>query len=100
MITNKIFCQSKGSPYSGGGAAEQRKGAEGSDTSDTCSMIAMATHGRGGLVRWAMGSVTERVLAATTLPLLVVRPTDTIVGATFMTPVVSYKEEQNVVIAS
>jgi nucleotide-binding universal stress UspA family protein len=37
-------------------------------------LIAMATHGRGGLHRWVMGSVTDRVLHATHLPLLVVRP--------------------------
>ncbi len=37
-------------------------------------IIAMATHGRGGLERWAMGSVTERVLNATKLPLLIMRP--------------------------
>ncbi len=37
-------------------------------------VIAMATHGRGGLARWVMGSVTDRVLHATHLPLLVVRP--------------------------
>lgn len=36
--------------------------------------IAMATHGRGGLERWVLGSVTERVLGATRLPLLIVRP--------------------------
>ena len=30
----------------------------------------MATHGRGGLRRWVMGSVTDRVLHATTRPLL------------------------------
>jgi nucleotide-binding universal stress UspA family protein len=36
--------------------------------------IAMATHGRGGLRRWVMGSVTERVLHAATQPLLIVRP--------------------------
>jgi len=35
-------------------------------------LIAMATHGRGGLQRWTMGSVTERVLHATRLPMLVV----------------------------
>ncbi|HEY7420096.1 MAG TPA: universal stress protein [Ktedonobacteraceae bacterium] len=39
-----------------------------------CDMIAMATHGRSGLTRWTMGSITERVLGATRLPLLVVRP--------------------------
>jgi nucleotide-binding universal stress UspA family protein len=37
-------------------------------------MIAMATHGRGGLTRWVMGSVTDRVLHMTYLPLLVARP--------------------------
>lgn len=35
--------------------------------------VAMATHGRGGLQRWAMGSTTERVLHAIHLPLLIVR---------------------------
>lgn len=35
-------------------------------------LIAMATHGRGGLGRWVLGSVAERVLHTTTLPLLVV----------------------------
>jgi len=38
-------------------------------------LIVMATHGHGGLERWVMGSVTDRVLHATQLPLLVVRPT-------------------------
>lgn len=37
-------------------------------------LIAMATHGRGGLQRWVMGSVTERVLSSSKLPLIVVRP--------------------------
>jgi len=39
-----------------------------------CDVIAMATHGRGGLERWMLGSMTERVLAATRLPLLIIRP--------------------------
>ena len=39
-----------------------------------CSGIAMATHGRGGPQRWMMGSITERVLETTKLPLLIVRP--------------------------
>jgi nucleotide-binding universal stress UspA family protein len=38
-----------------------------------CDLIAMATHGREGLQRWTMGSVTERVLHATKRPLLIVR---------------------------
>jgi nucleotide-binding universal stress UspA family protein len=37
-------------------------------------LIAMSTHGRSGLERWVMGSITERVLNTTKLPLLVVRP--------------------------
>jgi len=38
------------------------------------NVIAMATHGYSGLQRWALGSITERVLHTTRLPLLVVRP--------------------------
>lgn len=38
-----------------------------------CDAIVMATHGRSGPQRWAMGSITERVLGATRLPLLIVR---------------------------
>jgi nucleotide-binding universal stress UspA family protein len=36
-------------------------------------MIVMATHGWGGLRRWALGSVADKVLHATTTPLLLVR---------------------------
>jgi len=36
-------------------------------------LIAMATHGYSGVSRWFMGSVTERVLRAAEMPLLVVR---------------------------
>jgi nucleotide-binding universal stress UspA family protein len=39
-----------------------------------CDMVAMATHGRSGLQRWMLGSVTERVLEATRLPLLIMQP--------------------------
>jgi nucleotide-binding universal stress UspA family protein len=37
-------------------------------------LIAMTTHGRSGLRRLMMGSVTEHVLGTTKLPLLIVRP--------------------------
>jgi nucleotide-binding universal stress UspA family protein len=37
------------------------------------SAIVMATHGRGGLSRWALGSVADKVLHATTTPLVLVR---------------------------
>jgi len=37
------------------------------------SIIVMATHGKGGLLRWALGSVTTRVLQSTGHPVLVAR---------------------------
>lgn len=37
-------------------------------------LIAMSTHGRSGLTRWVFGSVTEKVLRATRIPILLVRP--------------------------
>jgi nucleotide-binding universal stress UspA family protein len=37
-------------------------------------LIAISTHGRNGLSRWVMGSVTDRVLNVTRLPMLIVRP--------------------------
>lgn len=39
-----------------------------------CDVIAMATHGRSGLRRWAYGSVTEKVLRSAPCSVLVVRP--------------------------
>jgi len=41
---------------------------------ESCDIIALATHGRSRPARWVMGSITERLLGATRLPLLVVRP--------------------------
>ncbi|MFC1952032.1 universal stress protein [Chloroflexota bacterium] len=38
-------------------------------------LIAMSTHGRHGISRWAFGSVTDKVLRAGLKPVLVVRPT-------------------------
>ncbi len=38
-------------------------------------LIALTTHARSGLSRWMMGSVAEKLLHATPVPLLVVRPT-------------------------
>jgi nucleotide-binding universal stress UspA family protein len=38
------------------------------------TLIAMSTHGRSGVTRWVMGSVTDKVLHATTNPLLIIRP--------------------------
>lgn len=53
-------------------AAEQGEEAEGKRLTGGSDLIAMTTHGRSGLQRIAMGSVTERVLGATRLPLLIV----------------------------
>lgn len=56
-------------------AEQGEPGADGAgDGAGRYDLIAMATHGRGGLERWAMGSVTERVLASTRLPMLIIRP--------------------------
>jgi nucleotide-binding universal stress UspA family protein len=43
---------------------------------DKFDFIAIATHGRGGVQKWALGSIAGRVLHATTLPLLIMRPQD------------------------
>ena len=36
-------------------------------------LVVIATHGYSGLKRWALGSVTDKVLHAATTPLLLVR---------------------------
>ncbi len=43
-------------------------------TKNPFNLIAMATHGRSGISRWAYGSVAERVLLGVTSPLFLVRP--------------------------
>lgn len=40
-------------------------------------LLLMTTHGRGGLTRWAMGSVADRVIRKITKPVMIVRPTCT-----------------------
>lgn len=39
-------------------------------------LIAMATHGRGGFVRWYLGSVATRMMRTSTVPMLLYRPHD------------------------
>lgn len=39
---------------------------------DTIRMVVMATHGRSGIERWRMGSVTERVVRHSEVPVLVI----------------------------
>ena len=57
--------------------AEDGEDAEGAGVPGRCDLIAMATHGHSGFQHWVLGSVTERVLGATRLPLLIVRPPET-----------------------
>ncbi len=38
-----------------------------------CDLVAMSTHGRSGLSRWAFGSVTDKVLRGGKVPVLMVR---------------------------
>ncbi|HEX9370885.1 MAG TPA: universal stress protein [Roseiflexaceae bacterium] len=38
-----------------------------------CALIAMATHGYGGLSRWALGSIADKVVQAAPAPVLLVR---------------------------
>jgi nucleotide-binding universal stress UspA family protein len=47
---------------------------EGEGTHTSSGLIALTTHGRTGLDRWVKGSVAERVLSSTTMPLMVVHP--------------------------
>lgn len=53
---------------------EQNQQESAADAISPCDVIAMATHGRSGVARWALGSITERVLQTTTRPMLIVRP--------------------------
>jgi nucleotide-binding universal stress UspA family protein len=39
-------------------------------------LIAIATHGRSGVSRWVFGSVTQKVIQASHVPVLVIRPED------------------------
>ena len=62
------------SPDVAGTIIKQAEQARDTETSTGFDVIALATHGRGGLQRLVMGSVTEHILGATRLPLLIVRP--------------------------
>jgi len=55
-------------------AAENGEDAEGTNVFGGCDLLVLATHGRGGLERLMLGSVTEHILGATKLPILIVRP--------------------------
>lgn len=55
-------------------AAEDARASEETNVLSGSDLIALATHGRHGLQRWVMGSVTAHVLRDTKLPLLIVPP--------------------------
>lgn len=67
--------------FSGSGAKVHGRVAEGSPAeaildvarSEGATLIAMSTHGRTGLARWALGSVAEKVARASEVPVLLVR---------------------------
>jgi nucleotide-binding universal stress UspA family protein len=56
--------------------AENGEATEPAGLLERADVIAMATHGYSGVRRWALGSITERVLHACKLPILVVRPAE------------------------
>jgi nucleotide-binding universal stress UspA family protein len=58
--------------------AETGEATEAADGLEQADVIAIATHGYSGIQCWAMGSITERVLHACRLPMLVVRPAEMI----------------------
>jgi nucleotide-binding universal stress UspA family protein len=41
-----------------------------------CNLIAMSTHGRSGLSRWALGSVADKVLQCSDVPVMLFRATE------------------------
>jgi nucleotide-binding universal stress UspA family protein len=43
-------------------------------------LIIMATHGRSGISRWIWGSVAERILHHSSIPVLIIRPPECIPG--------------------
>jgi nucleotide-binding universal stress UspA family protein len=55
-------------------AAEKGSIFEGTGIEGGCDLIALTTHGRGGVQDWTIGIVAERVLNTTNLPVLIVRP--------------------------
>ena len=77
------YLKKAGEPLENLGATLNRKVATGNAADEIlkaaeeidASFIGMSTHGRSGISRWALGSVTERVLRAGTRPILVVRST-------------------------
>jgi len=66
--------------------AENGEDVEGAGVFGGCDVVALATHGRTGMARWALGSIAERVLYDTKLPILIVRPRETTKGTSPKAP--------------
>jgi nucleotide-binding universal stress UspA family protein len=49
-------------------------------TKNDIDLIAIATHGRSGVSRWAWGSVADRVLRSACVPVLIVRAPGCVAG--------------------
>jgi len=47
---------------------------------DVCDLIVMASHGRSGPTRWALGSVTDKVFRKSCVPVLMVRGPGCVLG--------------------
>ena len=43
-------------------------------TQNQVDLIILATHGRSGITRWAYGSTTDKVLHASPIPVMIIRP--------------------------
>jgi nucleotide-binding universal stress UspA family protein len=44
--------------------------------SNPCDIIVMASHGRSGVTRWAIGSVADKVFRASSVPVLMVKASE------------------------
>jgi nucleotide-binding universal stress UspA family protein len=64
--------KASGVPVLGGGVAETVLGLA---RPERVGLVALATHGRGGVRRLVLGSVADKLVRAADVPLLVVRPT-------------------------
>jgi len=45
-----------------------------------CDLIVMASHGRSGVSRWAYGSVADKVLRMSCIPVLMIRAPGCVLG--------------------
>jgi len=48
---------------------------------ENASLIAMSTHGRTGITRWVLGSVTDKVMHSAKIPIWIVRPSKMVISA-------------------